>query len=345
MIRQLLLFCMFLFPFSLEAYQVLGIGCPTVDIVQPVEEELLHQLHLRKNGWHDYDASRFATILAAARPFCPPIVVPASGSICNTMKGLSALGISTAVTGRVGNDQMGERITESIRSFGITPLFTRTDTPSVQIACLVTPNGERTFCACSAAEKELSANDLFYPQFQSTSLVHIEGFTLPYGSYVENAMIFAKRAGALVSFDVGPYGVKFRERLFALLTQYVDIAFLDEDEAYQLTLLPPERACDFLRNFCKIVVIKVGGEGCWVGSKEGIFHQPAIPAKVVDTTGAGDLFAAAFLYGVLKEASLQDCARFGNFAGNAAVQQYGGELPQAKWGPLKKIFAESLAGK
>jgi len=87
-----------------------------------------------------------------------------------------------------------------------------------------------------------------------------------------------------------------------------------------------------------LVVVKAGHQGCWICSEGRLFHSPGIPANVVDTTGAGDLFASAFLYGYLNGYSLQACAYFGNLAGHAGVERFGAELDPLKWKEIRQAI-------
>jgi sugar/nucleoside kinase (ribokinase family) len=291
-------FCIFLLllPSSLLAtggYRVLGLGAPCLDYIIHVEEHELASYGLKKGGWHKIDAAALASIVHGGKP---PLVF--SGScVANTIKGMSALGISCALTGNVGVDPMGEKIRAIFRDACVTTFFTETETTSSQVACLITPDGDRSFCSFVRAEHEITEKDLKPGYFEGVELVHLSGYRLPNGNYTEKRLAMAKEAGAIVSFDLGNSRLveEYRERLWTTIPAYVDILFANEQEAYALVQLPPKKAAAFLKNFCKIAVVKIESQGCWVCSKEGLFHSPGIPTQTVDTTGAGDLFAAGFL--------------------------------------------------
>ena len=193
---------------------------------------------------------------------------------------------------------------------------------------LVDPDGERSFCACLQAEDEISEADLSLEYFKAMKMVHVKGDSLFNGAYVEKSLQIAKSAGAKVSLDLTHVDLaeQFRERILSLLETYTDLLFTNEAEAYALTQLPPERAAQFLINFCPLVVIKSENQGCWVCSKEGLFHSPAIATHPQDSTERGDLFTSAFLYGYLNGYAIQECARIGNMVKSKGTSEIKKEI-------------------
>lgn len=308
-----------------------------MDYIQVVDDSFLQRLALSKGGWMECDSQDFNQVLNQAEKFKPPLMMP-GGSACNTMKGLAALGVPTAITGCVGNDSVGNMVLSTIEKLGITPLFKRCHRSTSQVASLVTPDGERTFCVFVETEKEISSKDLKPSFFQGVDIVHVEGYRLPNDIYVETAMKMAKDAGALVTFDLcNPvYAEKYRERIYGLLNEYVDILFLDRDEAYALTHFEPERACDFLKNYCNLAIVKVGSEGCWIGENGAVTHYPTTPKQMTDSTGAGDLFAAGFLYGILNHEPLANCVQYAHLLGGTVIENFGAEIPNEMWADLRQ---------
>ncbi len=309
-------------------HRVLGVGSFVWDYIQPVDDAFLESLYLPKKGWRDMDWHSFCEVIERARLQSTPTILT-GGSVANTLKGLSALGAACALTGHAGLDKRGDQIIETLQKSGIEIYATRSETPTAHIVSLVTPDGERSFCAFIQSAKETNEADLLPHYFEDRDLVHIEGYLLPNHCLVEQAAQLAKSRGITVSYDIGNslLGERYRERLWAFFSEYVDILFVDIDEAFALTHLPPREACQFLSHFCHIAVVKVSDEGCYVSSGKQHIHQPAIPTTVVDSTGAGDLFAAGFLFGYLEDASLEQCALYGNLMGSAAVERYGSEIP------------------
>ncbi len=308
-----------------------------MDYIQSVDETCLRRLAVSKGGWKECDLHTFTQALATDTTYKPPLMI-SGGPACNTMKGLAALGIQTAITGNLGLDHMGDLVLDVIKKSGITPLCTRGNTVTAQIVSLVTSDGERAFCVYNESEKKITAKDLKKSYFEGVDIVHVEGYRLMNGSYVETAMEMAKEAGALITFDLcnPTYGEKYRDRIYGILNEYVDVLFLERDEAYALTHFDPEKACDFLKNYCDLTIIKVGAEGCWIGQKGEVSHYAAIPTEVVDSTGSGDLFASGFIYGLLNKAPLLQCVQLGLLLSSAVVQQYGAEIQEDKWPSLRE---------
>lgn len=319
-------------------YQVLGLGSPCIDHIITVQEADLARFNIEKGGWREMEASDFDQLVHQ----CANKITLTGDCASNVIKGLASLGMPCALTGNVGKDPLGLYVRQTFETLKVKTLFTETATPTAQIACLVTPDGERSFCCFLKAQHEISEKDLSKNDFEGVKLVHMEGYRLPNGTYMEKSMEMARAAGATISFDVANAGFvkKFRERILALIETYTDILFINEEEAYALTQLPAPKSAQFLKNFCPLVVLKVGEQGCWVCSEEGLLHSPGISAHVVDTTGAGDVFASAFLYGYLNGYSHKASAYFGNLAGSAVIERYGAELPLAKWEEILKKIVE-----
>jgi sugar/nucleoside kinase (ribokinase family) len=153
-------------------------------------------------------------------------------------------------------------------------------------------------------------------------------------------MKLAKEANCKVSIDLSDSWTvsRHKETLQYLLSNYVDIVFANEDEVLALTGLSPEDGCLKLQEICPIAVVTLGPDGCLVGHKDKIITVATYPATVLDTTGAGDLFACGFLYGYLHNYPLLACARIGNRLGSSIVEVIGAELPKEKWGEIQSFL-------
>lgn len=318
-----------------QEYEILGIGAPCMDILIHVDDEFLASIDAKKGGSKLENWETFSKIIEKANN---PAQYAAGGSASNTIKGLRSLGQKTAICGKIGSDEMGQKYIKNINHLGIIGKLVTSSTPTQQVAAFITPDHQRTFRVFPGAAIELSSLDLTPELFRNVKLVHIEGYALYNGSLVRRAMELAKEAGALVSFDMASFEVvqKYKETILELISSYADIVFANEDEAKTLTGLFPSEACDKLKSMCKVAVILVGEDGCWVGSGDYKHHSPAVASKVIDTTGAGDLFASGFLHGYLEGCPLDICAQYGNLTGGAVVEIVGAEIPEAKWKELRE---------
>lgn len=315
-------------------YEVLGIGAPFLDHVVPVSIEFVEQLSGQKGGMEVVDYETFCSIMARTEA---PTSLIAGGSSANTIKGLANLGHNCALFGKIGTDPAGDKFLSGIKELGIIPLLTPTKTPTGQIACLVTPDGERTFRDYLGSGQELRAQDLYAELFEGVKLVHIEGYTLLNEDLTLRTMEYAKTKHAKISFDLGCFELaqKYKRQIMHLLSNHIDILFANAEEVKALTGHPPEHACAFLKDLCEVVVVSMGPEGCWIGNKEQTIRCYAYPVKPLDTTGAGDMFAAGFLHGYLLGKSLPECAHYGALIGAEVVQVFGAEIPSQTWNSLR----------
>ncbi len=320
------------------SHEILGIGNPFVDLILKISEEKLAQLPGGKGGMVPVDYPSFLQIVENSDQK-PHFVF--GGSCANTIRGLAYFGRRCALIGKVGVDDAGARFLAHLEELNIKPLLVQSSTPTAQVACLVTPDRERTMRSFLGASREMSFRDLDPAAFSGVKLVHIEGYNLVNEQVVQRGMQLAKEAGAFVSFDIGSYELAQarREEILGLLNDYVDIVFANQMELHALTHLPPVEGCAILKKKCQVVVVLLGAEGCLVGYKDKIVHVPAFLVDPLDTTGAGDLFASGFLHAFLDDCSLEECARLGARSGAAIVQVHGVNLD--KWQKFLQKFPYS----
>lgn len=319
-------------------FDVIGFGAPCVDMVYKINDHFLESMPVNKGDGQRSSWEIFSFILEAckAHKFLP--IMTTGGTASNTTKGLACLNNATAFVGKIGQDEKGNFYRQTINKLGITPILIPSDIPTTQIGVFVTPDYQRTFLSFPGAGHSITSNDFNVETFANTRLVHIDGYMLEDIACVEKVMQYAKEQGAMVSIDMGCLRIinTYAKEILRLLSTYVDIAFANEDEIEALLHLSPSKGCEELAKYCPNVVISVGPQGCWVGSKEGIFHSSALTFQAIDTTGAGDLFAAGFLHGYLKGCCLKDCAWLGNLLGGTCVTVMGAEIPEEKWITIKQ---------
>ena len=317
-----------------EPVEVLAIGSPFLDHIIPVSEDYLASLPGGKGGMEEVDFSTFKRIIATAGPRTN---LASGGSGANTIKGLSYLGHKCALAGKIGNDDAGITFIESIEKSGVISYLMPSGIHTGQIACLITPDGERTFRDYFGAGEKLHPDELKDEFFEGVKLVHIEGYTLLNERLVVRAMELAKKHGAKISFDLASFelAAQFRPQIVHLLSHHVAILFANTLETRALTGLDPERGCSILSDLCDIAVVLMGKDGCWVGGEDGLVRCPAYPVDPLDTTGAGDLFAAGFLHGYLSGKSYAESAHYGALVAAEVVQVYGAEIPETVWAELR----------
>lgn len=316
-------------------YEILGIANPVMDHIICVTEEYLSIIPGKKGGMIEVDYETFVEIIQKSGTQ-PTLIAGGSGS--NTIKGLANLGQRCALVGMIGTDSIAKQFLESIQELGITPLFHISSSPTTQVLCLITPDGERTLRGLLGASQEMTGSNLNPTTFQGVKLVHIEGYTLLNETLTEKAMILAKEAGAKISFDIASFEIagQYKEKIIYLISRYVDVLFANAEETTTLTQTTPEKGCEVLKELCETVVVLRGKQGCIIGSKDKTILCPAFPIdNPLDTTGAGDLFASGFLHGYLTQQSLTECARYGAVTASSVVQIIGAEIPSHEWPNIK----------
>lgn len=255
------------------------------------------------------------------------------GSASNTIKACAAFGATCGLIGKIGVDEIGDKFSTALSDRGVKDFTSKSyQSKTGQVLCFITEDGQRTMRAYLGASLEMCSDDLIEEDFNSTHL-HIEGYAMYNEKLLESTLRMAKKHKLKVSYDIGSYQIaeSCSEKLKQILKEHVSIVFCNETEA--CTLFPQSRdnlanACRLLGEFVDIAIVTCGKSGCYVKSSDkDIFHVPTIPVEnPVDTTGAGDIFAAGFLYGITQGFSLQASARMGSLAGHHIVKVFGAEL-------------------
>jgi sugar/nucleoside kinase (ribokinase family) len=317
--------------------KVLGIGNALVDVLIRLENDaLLQELNLSKGSMQLVDANFKKLVLDKTQHL--PKAQASGGSAANTIHGLASLGVPTAYIGKVGDDETGKFFTNDLISNHIKPFLQTSKTGSGIASALISPDSERTFGTYLGAAVEVGPEDLLPENFQGYDILHIEGYLVFNEALIETAVKMAKERNMTVSLDLASYNVVEAklEFLRELTKQYVDIVFANEEEAKAFTGKEPEEALEEIAEMCSIAVVKIGKKGALVkcGSEKVIID--AIPANVIDTTGAGDLYAAGFLYGYANGLSLKTCGEFGALLAGKVIEVIGAKIPAETWDLIRK---------
>lgn len=323
------------------SYEILGVGNPLLDYLLHVSEHYLESVPGAKYGMELVSYEEMIQIIERSGSL-PKLVC--GGSCANTIKGLASLGRTCALAGKIGIDCNGEKVIADLENLGIFPKLSLSSTPTAQALCMISPDGKRTCRTFLGAAAEISPQDLDPRHFERVQLVHIEGYSLLYPGVSKRAMELAKAKGALVSFDLGSFEIvaHYLPLIKDLIKKYVDITFANEQEIFALTGKDPENGCRELHSLTSVAVVMMGEKGCWTGSKEGVFPFPAYVVDPIDTTGAGDLFAAGFLHAFLSKKSMRICAQWGALTARAVVQVIGAEITETQWSDIKSEMKLNL---
>ncbi|XP_075641779.1 uncharacterized protein LOC142613346 [Castanea sativa] len=259
----------------------------------------------------------------------------AGGSIANTVRGLSAgFGVSCGIIGAYGDNEQGQLFVSNMSSNGVNLSRLRMKNgPTGQCVCLVDDLGNRTMRPCLSNAVKVQADDLTRDDFKGSKWL-----LLRYGIFnvevIQAAIKIAKQEGLFVSMDLASFEMvrNFKKPLLELLESGdIDLCFANEDEATELLRgeqnANPEVALEFLAKHCQWAVVTLGPNGCIAKHGKEIVQVPAIgESKAIDATGAGDLFASGFIYGLVKGLSLEECCKVGSCSGGSVIRSLGGEV-------------------
>jgi sugar/nucleoside kinase (ribokinase family) len=279
--------------------------------------------------------------LTLARSSGTPSVVP-GGSACNTVVGIGKLGGRARFVGKCGNGGMGRLIENDLRRQHVEPALFRSDSPTGRVLSIITPDAQRSMLTYLGASAETRPEEISASCFEGAAIVHVEGYLLFNPDLIQAALRAAKEAGAKISLDLASFTVveESKELLAQLVEDYVDILIANEDEAEAFAGHRDEHhALEALSRNAEIAVLKVGARGSYV-SHAGVITavNPMGDGNALDTTGAGDLWAAGFLFGLVKGYPLEKCGQLGSACGYEVCQVIGANIPDDGWDRIKKLL-------
>jgi adenosine kinase len=328
---------------TLTRYDVLGIGNAIVDVLARAEEDFLLRQGMRKGGMALIDADRAEAIYQAMGP----AVEVSGGSAANTIVGVASLGARAAFIGKVKDDLLGRAFAHDIRAAGVTFATTPAadGAPTGRCYVLVTPDGERTMNTFLGAAQDLHPADIDADTIAASAITYLEGYLWDPSNAKDaflKAATIAHDAGRIVALTLSDAFCVDRWRdefLHLMRSRTVDLIFANETELHSLYQTADfDAAVAALRADVATAVVTRSEKGCLVIGPDGTEAVPAFPVeRVVDTTGAGDLFAAGFLCGLARGADDRTCGRLGALAA-AEVIQHLGARPEAS---LKDLAREN----
>ncbi len=307
---------------------VVGIGNAIVDIIAHADDDFLITHSMAKGGMALIDEARTRAIYAAMGP----AVRVSGGSAGNTIAGIASLGGKAGYIGKVRNDEVGNSFRHDIEAAGVVfPTAPATDGPAS--ACcyiLVTPDGQRTMNTYLGACVNLSSADIDAGLIERAAYTYLEGYLFdpPHAQEAfRTAAAIAHGAGRKVSLSLSDAFCVHRHRdaFLTLVDHHVDLVFANESEILALMETDSfETAIDRLRPLTDCAAITRGAAGSVVVTPDAVITVAASPvAHVVDTTGAGDLYAAGFLYGLTHGYDLAGCGRLGSLCAAEIISHYG----------------------
>ena len=324
---------------------ILGIGNALTDVLAVLPDDtLLKKYHLPKGSMQHVDMETGDRIWEALKEYGVKYVP--GGSAANTLTCTAIFGMPSGFIGKIGNDDLGNLFKSTMEQYGVKAQMLYSCKSSGRCMVFITgANAERTFADYMGATLELGPDDLSIEQFQGYDYFHIEGYLVQNQDLISKAARLAKQAGCTISIDMASYNVVESNDAFFhnLVENYVDIVFANESEARAFTKKEPREAIDELARLCDIAVVKVGKDGSMVKQGDEYHYIPAWPAATIDATGAGDTYAAGFLYAHSLGMPLKVCGEIGSVIAAKVVEVIGTKIDVPRWKAAKKEIRELIA--
>ena len=322
---------------STHSFDLIGVGSPIMDLLAQVPESFLASLSGAKGGMVLIEAVEMETIVTRLEK--TPATV-AGGSAGNTAVSAARLGLRTTFLGKLGNDATATAYRNHFTDAGAdSSRFKYAELANARCVSLITPDSQRTMRTCLGAAMTLGPGEISPGDFAGCRHAHIEGYLL-FNPELANAVVAAARAaGCTLSIDLASFEVVHaaRDWILTQLRTGIDVVFANEDEIH--ALFPDHGAnLDYaalahrLAEFGGTAAVKMGKDGAWIARGTALHRiAPVAAPAVIDTTGAGDAWAAGFLFGYLKNWSLPAAGALGSRLGSECVRHLGPAIPPAHW--------------
>lgn len=321
---------------------VYGIGNPLIDIIVQVEESELAELGIHKGAMHLIDEKRREELLQFVQKRKASYAL--GGSCPNTIITLASLGIGATLAGKIGEDSYGHLYKERLKELGVADELVVCDKPTGSSIIFITPDKERTMNTFLGANRHYGQKDVEIETLTKSDFFHFTGYMWDTKSQQSSIMFTLENLAkeCVVSFDVAdPFAVaRNRDAFLSLISDHCDVVFANSEEARILfDNYDPYECCKSMGKLCDIAVVKNGKLGSYVSYK-GTITKIAVqgPVPPVDTTGAGDVYAAGFIYGLLYNLKVEEAAFIASLLAGEIVQQRGAQLSPEKAAELQALL-------
>ena len=319
--------------------RIIGIGNALTDmLVNLSSDEVLNKYGIARGSMSLVDSRLQSEVskAVAGRPYSLSL----GGSADNTIRAMARLGAEVGFIGKVGRDTTGDFFEQALDNLGIKPVIFRGTNRSGKCVSLISPDGERTMLTHLGAALEMVAAEISPEIFEGYDCLYVEGYLVQNHELIECAISTAKRCGLKVAIDLASFNVVEDniEFLRRIVSEYVDIVFANEDEARVFSAeSEPINALQYISEMCELAVVKIGMRGALIKQGEHVVHVGIMEAaKRVDTTGAGDFYAAGFLYGLTLGLDLRQCGTIGAVTAGKVIEIVGTTLSDEAWDDIFK---------
>lgn len=316
--------------------KIIGIGSALVDILTRIDnDEVLKEINIPKGSMQLVDEKSSAAIGDRLGKY--ESVMAPGGSAANTIHALAKLGVEAGFISYVGKDEIGKFFEESMSSVGVKPMMFHSDTASGTARTIISPDGERTFATNLGASLELNESVINAETFVDWDYCYVEGYLIANKNLFKKTILTAKDSDCKVILDLASYNVVEDNRDFLNeLLPYIDIVFANEEEAKALTNTSAEESLHYIADRAEIAIVKIGKKGSLIKRGDETVQIGCNKVEVIDTTGAGDMYAAGFLYGLINDYDLEKCGTIGNLLAESIIQVIGAKMDENRWKMFKK---------
>lgn len=329
----------------MATFDLIGVGSPIMDLLARVPDDFLRQHVAGEKGGmvlvDDAEMQRIISLLPA------PPAHATGGSAANATFNATRLGLRSTFLGKLGHDDVAGTYRRTFEAAGVDGhRFKRGPLANARCLALVTPDAQRTMRTCLGAAMTLSPAEITAADFAGCRHAHIEGYLVFNQALADAVLGAARAAGCTTSLDLSSFEVVHASRdwLFAQFHRGLDIVFANEDEIralFQDQTSPYDALARRLAALGVLAAIKVGKDGAWIATGDTLHRvEPRRVANVVDTNGAGDAWAAGFLFGHLRGWSLPACGAVASLLGAETVSHLGPIIPPSHW---PAVHARALA--
>lgn len=320
---------------------ILGIGNALTDmLVSLSSDDVLKQYQLAKGSMSLVDSQMQTDVLSSVAG-CP-YSLSLGGSAGNTIRAMARLGTEVGFIGKVGNDSTGDFYIQALRNVNVAPYILRSENQSGRCLSLVSPDGERTFVTHLGAALDLQAHDIDPMIFNGYDCLYVEGYLVQDHDLIHNTMSKAKECGLKVAIDLASFNVVRENRAFLhnLVEKYVDIIFANEEETHEFSgLNDVMESLHYIGKMCELTIIKTGTKGAIIKRGNEVVEVGIMAAaKRVDTTGAGDFYAAGFLSALCEGMSLRQCGTIGAITAGKVIEVVGTTLGEDAWRDILNLI-------
>jgi len=318
---------------------IAGIGSALVDILSHESDETLSKIGGSKGGMTLVDSIFIENTLKMLQN--KPVFAH-GGAACNVINGIGKLGGKSRFIAKYGDDQNGVFFENGLNSSGVETFLIKSSMPTGRVVSVITQDAQRTMFTYLGASSELHPDEVTEKSFENCAMVFIEGYLLFNRELIKKALECAKKAGAVIALDLASFTVveSSKDILGDLISEYVDILIANEDEAKYFTGISDEKeSLKILSKNVGIGVLKIGKRGSLISYEDIIYHiEPMGDGSAKDTTGAGDLWASGFLYGIVNGFDIDKSGKIASACGYEVCQIDGAVIPEAGWDRIRKII-------